>query len=368
MEKMVMDQLDDYYKGKKVLVTGHTGFKGAWLSIILKKLGAEVIGIAKDPKTKKDIYHQAHLERAVKDYRQDISNLEEILKVFKKEQPEVVFHLAAQALVLDSYSEPLETFQTNIMGTVNILEAIRKTDTVKTAVFITTDKVYENKEWIWPYREDEPIGGYDPYSASKGAAEIVIASYRNSFFNPKSYKRHGVSVASVRAGNVIGGGDWSANRIIPDCVRSLRRNQIIEVRNPRAQRPWQHVLEPLFGYLILGSKMMENPLDYNEAWNFGPEMTNVVDVEVLVQKIISFYGEGQWKDISEPNALHEANYLSLDINKVKNRLQWKPILDIDTTLEMTVKWYKEYQNQDVLNLCNKQIEQYIELWRSRNGK
>jgi len=254
------------------------------------------------------------------------------------------------------------------MGTVNILEAIRKTDTVKTAVFITTDKVYENKEWIWPYREDEPIGGYDPYSASKGAAEIVIASYRNSFFNPKSYKRHGVSVASVRAGNVIGGGDWSANRIIPDCVRSLRRNQIIEVRNPRAQRPWQHVLEPLFGYLILGSKMMENPLDYNEAWNFGPEMTNVVDVEVLVQKIISFYGEGQWKDISEPNALHEANYLSLDINKVKNRLQWKPILDIDTTLEMTVKWYKEYQNQDVLNLCNKQIEQYIELWRSRNGK
>ncbi|MDA7658418.1 CDP-glucose 4,6-dehydratase, partial [bacterium] len=239
------------YKNKKVLVTGHTGFKGAWLTIWLKELGADIVGYSLDPVYKNGIYNLSNISDLINDKREDLRDFQRLLEVFNKEKPEIVFHLGAQALVIDGYRSPLETLQTNTMGTANVLEAIRLTDSVKTVVIVTTDKVYENKEWIWPYREEETIGGYDPYSASKGACELIISSYRNSFFNTNEYNNHGKAIASVRAGNVIGGGDWCENRIIPDCIKSIEKNEVIKVRNPNAVRPWQHVLEPIGGYLYL---------------------------------------------------------------------------------------------------------------------
>jgi CDP-glucose 4,6-dehydratase len=354
------------YQGKKVLITGHTGFKGSWLSIWLNYLGANVTGIALDPKTERDVFVLSGIGKKINDYRIDIRNLAQLLEVFEKEQPEIVFHLAAQPLVLESYHNPVETFETNISGTVNVLEAIRQTDSVKTAIMITTDKVYENKEWIWPYREDDPLGGYDPYSASKAAAELVISSYRKSFFNPDDYKRHQKSVASVRAGNVIGGGDWADFRIIPDCIRAIEHNKPVEVRSPQSIRPWQHVLEPLGGYLLLGGKMMADPQNYAQAWNFGPAEENIVNVGVLVDLLVKEYGKGEWLDISGKKKLHEANLLSLDISKAKYKLGWHPVLDIRQTVKFTVDWYKQYKLENVYNLCIAQIDEYQELWKLRN--
>lgn len=342
MENMGIKNLLNRYKGKKVLITGHTGFKGSWLSIWLDMLGANVIGISLDPKTEKDNFNLSGIGKKITDIRADIRGFNELLEIFQNEKPEIVFHLAAQPLVLEGYNNPLETFETNTLGTVNVLEAIRLTDSVKVGVMITTDKVYDNKEWIWPYREDERLGGYDPYSASKGASELIISSYRNSFFNPEDYKNHGKSIASVRAGNVIGGGDWADNRIIPDCIRSIENNKTIEVRSPKAVRPWQHVLEPLSGYLLLGAKMIEEPTKYAEAWNFGPEVSNIVSVERLVKEIIRDYGTGDWKDISDLIEFHEAKLLSLDINKVKSSLGWRPILDFKETIKLTIDWYLIY--------------------------
>jgi CDP-glucose 4,6-dehydratase len=366
MEKLGIDAVLNKYQGKKVLVTGHTGFKGSWLSIWLHKLGAEVVGVALDPKSELDNFSLADAASIVKDVRLDIRDKEAILKLFKDEKPEVVFHMAAQPLVLESYEFPLETFEINTLGTANILEAIRLTNSIKTAVFITTDKVYENKEWIWPYREDERMGGYDPYSASKGACELIISSYRNSFFNPKEYAEHGKSIASVRAGNVIGGGDWSENRIIPDCIKALEKGEHIDIRSPKSVRPWQHVLEPLGGYLVLGAKMMSEPVELAEAWNFGPEAENVINVGDLVEMIIEIYGKGSWNDLSDTSAPHEAKLLSLDINKAKYRLNWKPLLNAKETVELTVDWYKKYNSENVLELCQRQIDEYISLWKLRN--
>ncbi len=360
-----MDFLD-LYKGKRVLVTGHTGFKGSWLSIWLRMLGAEVIGIGLDPLNKQDNYHLASVSEIVKDIRLDIRDKERLIKTIQNEAPDIVVHMAAQALVLESYQNPLETFETNTLGTANVLEAIRLTSSIKIAIIITTDKVYENKEWIWPYREDERLGGYDPYSASKGASEIIISSYRNSFFNPKEYEKHGKSIASVRAGNVIGGGDWAENRIIPDCIRAIEQEKTIEVRSPKAVRPWQHVLEPLGGYLLLGAKMMEEPISYTAAWNFGPETENIVNVEVLVGLLIDKYGQGSWKDLSDPKAPHEAKLLALDINKAKYQLGWKPVLNLEQTIELTTHWYKEYKKGNVKELCEEQIRDYMLLWKSKN--
>ena len=365
MENLEVTTLLENYKGKKVLITGHTGFKGSWLSIWLNKLGAQVIGIALEPKTQLDNFILADVSSFVKDIRLDIRDKKSLFNIFDEEQPEIVFHLAAQALVLESYKYPLETFETNTLGTANVLEAIRQTNSVKTAVFITTDKVYENKEWIWPYREDERLGGYDPYSASKGAAEIIISSYRNSFFNPENYSKHGKAIASVRAGNVIGGGDWSENRIIPDCIRALEKDLPIEVRSPKSVRPWQHVLEPLGGYLLLGAKMILEPTSFAEAWNLGPEIKNVINVGDLVQMIIETYGKGSWKDLSDPTAPHEAKLLALDINKAGYKLNWKPVLSIEETIEFTTHWYKNYHTENILELCNQQISQYVNLWKSR---
>jgi CDP-glucose 4,6-dehydratase len=365
MEIMEVSTLLEKYKGKKVLVTGHTGFKGSWLSIWLHLLGSEVVGIALEPKTQLDNFVLTKLSSFIKDIRLDIRDKKSVIDLFRNEQPEIIFHLAAQPLVLESYKSPLETFETNTLGTANILEAIRQTDSVSTAIFITTDKVYNNQEWIWPYRENESLGGYDPYSASKGASELIISSYRNSFFNPKTYSKHGKSIASVRAGNVIGGGDWAENRIIPDCIRALEKDLSIKIRNPNSIRPWQHVMEPLGGYLLLGSKMCLEPTKFAEAWNFGPEFENITNVGDLVQMVVNTYGKGSWKDLSDVSAPHEAKFLALDINKAKYKLNWSPVLSIKETIEFTIDWYKRYDSENVLELCKGQIEAYFNLWKLR---
>ena len=355
------DIFNNFYKGKRILVTGHTGFKGSWLCIWLHKLGAEVIGVAKDPFTERDNFILSGIGNKIKaDIRADIRNGEKMKEIFIKYQPEIVFHLAAQPLVRLSYDIPVETYETNVMGTINIMEAIRSTDSVKVGVMITTDKCYENKEHIWGYRENEPMGGYDPYSSSKGAAEIAISSWRRSFFNPADYgDKHHVSLASVRAGNVIGGGDWALDRIIPDCIKAIEVGEPILIRNKNAVRPWQHVLEPLSGYMLLARKMWEEPTKYCEGWNFGPRAESISTVWDVASKIIASYGKGELKDMSNPNAVHEANLLMLDISKAKFKLGWEPRMNIDQCVVLVADWYKRYKTENVYNLCIEEIEKYL---------
>ena len=363
MESLVIMSIDifqNFYKGKKVLITGHTGFKGSWLAIWLHQLGAEVVGIGLDPFTQRDNYVLSGIGNKIKaDIRADIRDGEKMKTLFQEHQPEIVFHLAAQPLVRLSYDIPVETYETNVMGTIHIIEAIRITESVKVGVMITTDKCYENKEQIWGYRENEPMGGYDPYSSSKGAAEIAISSWRRSFFNPEQYHVHGKSIASVRAGNVIGGGDWALDRIIPDCIKALEAGQSIDIRSPKAVRPWQHVLEPLSGYMLLVQKMWHEPTKYCEGWNFGPRTESITTVWEVAEKVIDNYGSGMLNDLSDPNALHEAKLLMLDISKAKFQLGWEPRMNISQTIALTVDWYKRYTSMDVCELCVSQIENYL---------
>ncbi len=355
-----MKELYDFYKGKRVLVTGHTGFKGSWLTIWLQQMGAIVGGIAQEEYSERDNYALSHLGKKMDfDFRADIRNGHWLKEIFFEWRPDIVFHLAAQPLVRLSYAFPLDTFETNVIGTINVMEAIRITPSVKVGVMISTDKCYENQEQLEGYREGDPLGGYDPYSASKGAAEIAIASWRRSFFNPDKYDEHGMSLASVRAGNVIGGGDWSKDRIIPDCIRALEEGKDIEIRSPKSVRPWQHVLEPLSGYLLLAKKMWEKPTEYCEAWNFGPQSNSVANVWDVATKVVAEYGKGQLKDVSDPNALHEAQLLTLNIEKAKSLLGWRPRLDLDEAIHFTVDWYKRYQKEDVYEICKEQIEKYV---------
>ena len=357
---MGVDIFDNFYKGKRVLITGHTGFKGSWLSVWLNELGAEVAGIGLDPATDRDNFVLTRIgEKIVADIRADIRDGERMKRIFREFQPEIVFHLAAQPLVRLSYDIPVETYQTNVMGTINILEAIRATDSVKVGVMITTDKCYENKEQIWGYRENEPMGGYDPYSSSKGAAELAIASWRRSYFNPEKYSTHGKSIASVRAGNVVGGGDWALDRIIPDCIRALEARRPIDIRSPKAIRPWQHVLEPLSGYLMLARKMWDCPTEYCEGWNFGPRAESISTVWEVASKVVEAYGSGELRDLSDPNALHEAKLLMLDISKAKFRLGWEPRLNLSQTISLTTDWYKKYTIVDGYSLCVDQINKYL---------
>lgn len=356
-----LDVFNRFYSGKRVLITGHTGFKGSWLSIWLHELGAEVIGLGLNPYSDKDNYVLSSIGKKIKvDLRADIRDGERMKQIFSEYQPEIVFHLAAQPLVRLSYEEPVYTWQTNVMGSINIMEAVRQTDSVKVAVMITTDKCYENKEQHHAYKEDEPMGGYDPYSSSKGAAEIAISSWRRSFMNPYDYNKHHKSIASVRAGNVIGGGDWAKDRIIPDCIRAIEAGVPIAIRNRNAVRPWQYVLEPLRGYLLLAKKMWNEPAEYCEGWNFGPEMDSLVSVGDLVNKLVSEYGQGSLEDKTDVSAVHEANLLILDINKSKTKLGWKPKININECIEMTTDWYKRYRTNSVYEICVEELEKYCQ--------
>ena len=354
-----IDIFNGFYRGKRVLITGHTGFKGSWLAIWLHELGAGVVGVALEPQTKKDNFVLSGIGSKIKaDLRADIRDGEAMKRIFKEYQPEIVFHLAAQPLVRLSYVEPVDTWQTNVMGTINMMEAFRHCKSSKVAVMITTDKCYENREQNHAYTEDEPMGGYDPYSSSKGACEIAISSWRRSFMNPVDYAKHGKSIASVRAGNVIGGGDWAKDRIIPDCIRAIEAGKPIAIRNRHAVRPWQHVLEPLSGYMLLAQKMWENPTEYCEGWNFGPKMDSVVPVWDVATMLTKTYGKGGLLDQTDPNAPHEANLLKLDITKAQMRLGWKPRLSTKEAVELTADWYKRYQCEDAYSICVNEIEKY----------
>lgn len=358
----MIDIYNNFYKSKKVLVTGHTGFKGSWLCIWLHELGAEVIGVALDPFSERDNFVLSGVGNKIKaDIRADIRDGKRMKKVFAEYQPEIVFHLAAQPLVRLSYDIPVETYEANVMGTIHVMEAIRATKSVKVGVMITTDKCYDNCETLEGYVETDPFGGYDPYSSSKGACEVAIQSWRRSFFNPVDYgKKHTVSLASVRAGNVIGGGDWALDRIIPDCIRALEEGRVINIRSPRAVRPWEHVLEPLSGYMKLAQKMWNEPTKWCEGWNFGSESEGVATVWEVATEVIKNYGSGELKDSSDPNAVHEANLLMLNINKAKSRLGWKPRMNMSQCMELVVDWYKRYKTENVYALCVEEINKFTE--------
>lgn len=357
----MIDIFNNFYRGKRILITGHTGFKGSWLSIWLHELGAEVIGIAQDPFTERDNYVLSGIGKKIKaDIRADIRDGKKMKEIFAEYRPEIVFHLAAQPLVRLSYDIPVETYEVNVMGTINIMEAIRATDSVKVGVMITTDKCYENKEQTDGYVETDAFGGYDPYSSSKGACEIAISSWRRSFFNPADYgTKHTVSLSSVRAGTVIGGGDWALDRIIPDCIRALEADKPIDIRSPKSVRPWEHVLEPLSGYMLLAMKQWYEPTEYCEGWNFGPEADSVSTVWDVATEVIRNYGTGTLRDLSDTDAPHEAKLLMLNINKAKSRLGWKPRMNMQQCMELVTDWYKRYKDEDVYALCVKEIEQFV---------
>jgi CDP-glucose 4,6-dehydratase len=336
---------DGFYKGKSVLVTGHTGFKGSWLALWLHELGAQVTGFALPPNTEPNHFDLIELKNLVRHIEGDIRDLQTITQAFDRAKPEVVFHLAAQPLVRDSYEDPKTTFDTNIAGTVNVLEAIRYCPYVKAAVVVTSDKCYENREWVWGYRENDPMGGHDPYSASKGATEIVCAAYFRSYFHKNGHGPH-LGFATARAGNVIGGGDWAKDRIIPDCIRSLSSSEPIIIRNPHATRPWQHVLDPLSGYLILAQRIAENPGHFSGSWNFGPVEGGQIRVLELAEKFIKAWGGGTIETPQfEKKAPHEAHLLKLCIDQAMNELHWKPTLDSESAIDWTVEWYKSWHNK-----------------------
>ncbi len=350
---------DLFWKNKKVLVTGHTGFKGGWLSLWLHSKGAKVIGYSLAPKTKNNLFKSLKLDNKITSVIGDIRDIKSIKNIFEKHKPEIVFHLAAQPLVRESYKSPVETYETNVIGTANVLESIRFSKSVKVGIFITTDKCYQNNEWVWPYREDDRLGGHDPYSNSKACAELVISSYRNSFFNDKTSK---VLIASTRAGNVIGGGDWSEDRLIPDIVKHVFENQNLEIRNPESIRPWQHVLDPVFGYIILAEKLWKNGKSLTEGFNFGPENEEVVSVK----KILELFNLNVSKkiEIKKPKQKqpHEANLLLLDSSKAKRKLGWKGKLKVKDAVDFTADWYNAfYSGQNIEQFTLNQIAKYEEI-------
>ena len=353
-----MTQFADVYRGKRVLVTGHTGFKGSWLTLWLKDLGAEVIGVSLPHSSNSN--HWTLNDLPIDDRRLDICNAESLQIVLNETRPEIVFHLAAQALVRKSYKNPLETWSTNVMGSVNILEACRHLPSVRAIVSITTDKCYQNQEWPWGYRESDRLGGHDPYSASKACAELVVESYRSAFFNTENAPL----LATARAGNVIGGGDWSENRLIPDLVRALESNQSLEIRSPGATRPWQHVLESLSGYLLLGQKLLSGDRSFADAWNFGPEPEGNRTVAEVLEKLNKHWEKMEWH-VDSQSQPHEANLLYLDSAKARSRLGWSPVWNIDTTIEKTAQWYEAWLSNNKV-ISRQQYDTYVEA--ARNAK
>ena len=349
-----------FWRGKRVFLTGHTGFKGSWMSLWLQSLGAELTGFALQPPTQPSLFEEARVADNMRSIIGDIRDLPTLQLALQQAQPEIVIHMAAQPLVRYSYQNPVETYATNVMGTVHLLEAVRNTPGVKAVVNITTDKCYENREWVWGYRENEPMGGYDPYSNSKGCAELVTAAYRNSFFHPEKYKQHGVALASVRAGNVIGGGNWADDRLIPDIMRAITQGKPVNIRNPHAIRPWQHVLEPLFGYMLLAQKLFEEGTSYAEGWNFGPNDEDAKPVQWIVEKLTQSWGEGATWLLDNGDHPHEAHYLKLDCSKAKARLDWHPRWNLDETLCKIVDWQKNYQQSaDMKAVTLEQIDIYL---------
>jgi CDP-glucose 4,6-dehydratase len=350
-----MNELVNFYKDKKVLITGNTGFKGSWLAQVLIRFGSRVVGYALKPNTNPSLFEVFNHNNAFKTYFQDIRDYKKLIQVVNQEKPEIVFHLAAQPLVRDSYDDPLYTFSTNVMGTVNVLHALKESNSIKSGIIITTDKVYENKDWSRPCKEEDRLGGRDPYSSSKACCELAVISYVKSF-------SVNANVASARAGNVIGGGDWSKDRIIPDIIRAtLHSNQALVLRNPDAIRPWQHVFEPTFGYLLLAKELFEGKAEFQGAWNFAPEKESCIKVSALVNEGLSILGKERHPVEHKKSKKHETKILRLDAQKAKNQLGWKPKLDINTALGLTFDWYKRYyDDQDLLTYSNSQIRGYFQ--------
>ena len=345
------------YAKKRVLITGHTGFKGSWLAFWLTQMGADVLGYSLEPNTSPN--HFSMLDMSIESVIGDIRDGKNLSDVFKGFQPEIVFHLAAQPLVRRSYAEPVETFQTNVMGTVNVFEACRQTSSVKAVINITSDKCYENREWVWGYRENDPMGGYDPYSASKGCSELVTSSYRNSFFNLDEYgRKHNTLVASVRAGNVIGGGDWAKDRIITDLMEAVSQGKKLYIRNPNATRPWQHVLEPLSGYLLLGQKLLEGKKDFAGAWNFGPNDDGAIPVVQMVQEMQKIWNKIDYRIDQDKNNPHEAGLLKLDCSKARIKLNWKNIWSSNITFAKIAEWYRMFYEEGSV-ITENQLKEYV---------
>lgn len=352
---MVAKDFLHLFQGRRVLVTGDTGFKGSWLALWLKELGSDVVGYSLPSVQSEDHSHSVHLENLIHHVDGDVRDFSQLARVAEKFQPEFIFHLAAQSLVRTSYEEPKLTFDTNIIGSVNILEITRKLPSVRTLIYVTSDKCYQNQEWIWGYREGDPLGGRDPYSASKAAAEIVFEAYLRSFFKA----RPNLGVASVRAGNVIGGGDWAQDRLVPDCIRALESSRPVLIRNPTSKRPWQHVLEPLSGYLQLAAALHDDPKQYSGAWNFGPTKNSFRTVTELAQKVVAYWGGGEIMHHTESQAPHEASLLHLNCDKAHQILGWHPRWTFETAVGETVAWYKKQLEKGPMNsLSLKQIHQY----------
>ncbi len=352
----------EFWAGKRVFLTGHSGFKGSWLSLWLQLLGARLTGYALTPPTTPSLFEIARAGENMQSIIANIRDLESLKREMNAAKPEIVIHMAAQPLVRRSYLDPVETYATNVMGTVNVLEAVRATRGVRVVVNVTTDKCYENREWLWPYRENEPMGGHDPYSNSKGCAELVTSAYRSSFFNTEKRDGHQVALASVRAGNVIGGGDWAKDRLIPDLMAAFQAGKPAYIRHPGAIRPWQHVLEPLRGYLALAEKLYVEGSAWAEAWNFGPEDVDARTVAWIVEHLARNWGHGAEWSVDKGTHPHEATYLKLDISKVRSRMGWHPVLGLEQSLKLITDWYRAYADgTDMRLLTNEQIQQYSDL-------
>jgi CDP-glucose 4,6-dehydratase len=356
-----------FWQSKRVLLTGHTGFKGSWLSLWLQCLGADVVGYALDPLTEPNLFKTAKVAEGMSSIAGDVLNKNSLQSVIAKHHPEVVFHLAAQSLVRESYKNPVETFSTNVMGLVHLLEGVRTVGRVPAVVCVTSDKCYQNREWVWGYREDEPMGGYDPYSSSKGCSELVAAAYRNSFFNEAEYSQHGVAVATARAGNVIGGGDWAKDRLLPDLIRSVISGQDIVLRNPHAIRPWQHVLDPLAGYLKLAESLVKYGPRFSEAWNFAPPESHTVSQ--VVEQLLWLWGSQVSAKHDQSRQPHEDPYMILDSTKARVKLEWRPRLDLTASLAWIVEWFQLFQTgANMRSVTEAQIRAYMDIGQnSRTG-
>jgi CDP-glucose 4,6-dehydratase len=352
-----------FWQGRRVFLTGHTGFKGGWLALWLQHLGAEVAGYALEPHTTPSLFARANVAQGMASFIGNLNDLPRLKSALADHKPEIVFHLAAQSLVRASYQNPIATYETNVLGTARVLEAVRSCDSVRAVVVVTTDKCYENREWLWPYRENDALGGHDPYSNSKACAELVTSAYRNSFFPPARYAEHGVAIATARAGNVIGGGDWSADRLIADIVRAFETGETLQIRNPRATRPWQHVLEPLRGYLTLAEKLHEQGPKFSGAWNFGPHYDDARAVEWIVEHLASRWtahdGKPPTWEIDRGPHPHEAQMLKLDWTKAAHDLDWHPVLSLPEALDFTLDWYQCVQRgENAREKCINQISAY----------